>query len=241
MDVANKFNGLVTAHIYSLDPIVNFSANLWDGDGVTVTTLNCSDSLHRSTPPPLPSVLTQLIAAMACSLFGQLSHKYLNTITIASMHAIPNTGATSIFIMDGIDVVNKRVSPKPLTINMPDGRKVKSTHICHITIPGFPTILMGHLVLHLAIVLLIGIRPYCNAGCTVTFDKDKCDVVFNGKVISRRFKDITTYLWTLPINGQDMQTALPRSAPKCDRHMHGDATQLHPSVNLATFTQSVKT
>ncbi len=101
------------------------------------------------------------------------------------MHAIADTGAMSISIMDGVDVVNKRVSPKPLTINMLDGRKVTSTHICDITIPGLPTILTGNIVPHLAIALLIGIRPLSNGGCTVTFDKDKCNVVFNGKVILR--------------------------------------------------------
>jgi hypothetical protein len=236
-----KFNNLVTAHINSLDPTIIFSAALLDDDNVTVATSNCSNGLHRCPPPPLPSILAQSIALMARSIFGQPPHKYLNTIMIAATHAIANTGAMSIFIMDGVDVVNKRVSPEPLTINMPDGRKVKSMYICDITIPGLPTILTGHIVLHLAIALLIGIRPLCNAGCTVAFDKDKCNVVFNGKVILRGFKDLTTDLWMLPINGQDSQTTLPRSAPTCDCPMHDDALQLHPGVNLATFTHSVKT
>jgi hypothetical protein len=145
----------------------------------------------------------------ACSIFGQPLHEYLNEIMIALMHAIADTGATSIFIMDGVGVVNKRVSPKPLTINMPDSWKVKSTHICDITIPGLPTVLTGHIVPHLTIASMIGIRSLCNAGCTITFDKDKCNVVFNGKVILHGFKDLATNLWMLPINGQDMQTALP--------------------------------
>jgi hypothetical protein len=143
--------------------------------------------------------------------------------------------------MDSIDVVNKWVGPKQLTITMPDGQKVKSMHICDITIPGLPTILMGHIIPHLAIVLLIGIRPLCNAGCTVIFDKDKCNVAFNGKVILHGFKDLTTDLWTHPINGQDMQTTLPGYAHECDCPMHDDAPQLHPGVNLATSTHSVKT
>jgi hypothetical protein len=198
MVVANKFNNLVTAHIDSLDPTVNFSTAHLDDDNVTVATSNCSNSLHRSTPPLLPSVSAQSIAATAHSIFGQLSHKYLNTIMIATTHAIVDTGATFIFITDGIGVVNKQVSPKPLTINMPDGRKVKSMHICDITIPGLPTILTGDIIPHLAIALLIGIRPLCNAGCTVTFDKDKCNVVFNGKVILHGFDDLPINLWTFP-------------------------------------------
>jgi hypothetical protein len=142
----------------------------------------------------------QLIAAMARSIFGQPSNKYLNAIRIASTHAIADTGATSIFIMDGVCVVNKRITNNPLTINMLDGRKVKSTHFYDITIPGLPTILMGHIVLHLAIASLMGIWQLCNAGCTVTFDINMCNVIYNGTVILCGFKDIRTDLWTLVIN-----------------------------------------
>ncbi len=115
----------------------------------------------------------------------------------------------SIFIIDGIDVINKRITPKPLTINMLDGRQVKSTHICDITIPGLPMVLTGHVVPYLAIASLIGIRPLCNAGCTVTFDNDKCNVFYNGNVILQGYKDLETNLWTLPINGHTLQSALP--------------------------------
>ena len=85
--------------------------------------------------------------------------------------------------MDGVDVVNKRPATSPLTINLPDGRKVKSTHVCDITIPGLPKVLTGHIVPHLAIASLIGIRPLCDAGCTVTFDREKCNVIYEGNVI----------------------------------------------------------
>jgi hypothetical protein len=114
----------------------------------------------------------------------------LNAITIATTHAIADTGATSIFIMDGVDVVNKRPADTPLTINLPDGRKVKSSHVCDIAIPGLLKVLTGHVVPHLAIASLMGIRPLCNAGCTVTFDRDKCDVIYEGNVILRGFKNL---------------------------------------------------
>ncbi len=90
--------------------------------------------------------------------------------------------------------------------------------------------------------LLIGIRPLCNAGCTVTFDKDKCDVIYHGKVILRGSKDATTDLWTLPLTRVAMQSALPRSASVRDRALHAGITPMvHPGVNLATFTHSIKT
>ena len=56
--------------------------------------------------------------------YGKLTHQYLNTIMIAANQAIADTGAMSIFIMDGVDIAIKRLSRKPITINLPDGQKV---------------------------------------------------------------------------------------------------------------------
>ena len=81
------------------------------------------------------------MAATARTLFGAPGHKRLQEIT----HAIVDTGATAIFIMEGTPVDNKRIATKPLTINLPDGTTIKSTHCCDITIPGLPTVLMGHI------------------------------------------------------------------------------------------------
>ncbi len=101
--------------------------------------------------------------------------------------------------MEGADVDNKRPATVPLTINLPDGKRVQSTHVCDIWIPGLLTVLTGHIVPSLCIASLIGIRPLCKAGCKVIFDNKKCDVVFDGVVILRGFKNPSTDLWTLPI------------------------------------------
>jgi hypothetical protein len=171
-------------------------------------------------------------------LLGNPSNKQLNALTIASTHAIADTGATSIFIMDNADVVNKKIATRPLTINLPDGRRVMSTHTCNIVIPGLPSTIVGHV---LAVASLIGIRPLCKVGCTVTFDDDKCDVIYDGKVILRGLKDAASDLWTLPINPGAVRTALQRSAPDFDRSPLSIAADIHPGVNLASFTHSVKT
>jgi hypothetical protein len=139
------------------------------------------------------------IAETARRMFGNPMPQYLNALTIAASHAIADTGATSIFIMEGINVKNKRPATKPLTINLPDGRQVKLRHICDINIPGLPTTLTGHIVPNLAIASLFGIRVLCKAGCKVVFDNDKCDVYFKDKLILRGYKDPSTDLWTLPI------------------------------------------
>ncbi len=73
-------------------------------------------------------------------LLGPTLHEALNALTIDTSHAIADMGATSIFKLDGVNVVNKRMTSKLLTINLPDGRKVQLTHVCDIAIPGLPTI-----------------------------------------------------------------------------------------------------
>jgi hypothetical protein len=142
--------------------------------------------------------------------------------------------------MEGVDVVNKCLATKTLTINMPNGRKVMSTHVCDMTISGLLLSLMGHIVLHLAISSFMGIRLLCNVGYTVVFDKNKCDVIYNGYVILQGYKDRSTDLFTLPINGCDMLSALPQSAPVVDCALH-TCPDIYPGINIANFTHSVKT
>ncbi len=129
--------------------------------------------------------------------------QYLNTITIVVNQAIADTGATSIFVIEGADVANKHVATAPLTINLPDGKRIQSTYVCDMHIPGLPTVLVGHIVSLLSIASLIEIRPLCKTGCIVPFDNEKCGVFYKGKVILTGLKDPSRDLWMLPIpNGR---------------------------------------
>ncbi len=70
---------------------------------------------------------------------------------------IADTGATSIFIKEGTPCHDMQPATKPLTVNLPDGRQVKSTHTCEVLILGLPRPLTGHIVPNLAIASLFGI------------------------------------------------------------------------------------
>ena len=94
--------------------------------------------------------------------------------------AIADSGATQIFIMEGTPVNNKRPTDCPLKVALADGRRVMSTHICDVDIPGLPVVLTGHIIPELSIASLFGIRVLTDVGCIVTFDIDKCVVTFNG-------------------------------------------------------------
>ena len=70
--------------------------------------------------------------------------------TVPPSHSIADTGATSIFVMAGTPMTNVRTTAAPLSINLPNGGIVNSTHVCDIIIPGLPKILTGHIVPGLA-------------------------------------------------------------------------------------------
>ncbi len=147
--------------------------------------------------------------AAAAAFIKQL--ECANAITIDKSHTIADPGATSIFVMKGTPVKNLRKSDNPITISLPDGSKVTSTHICDIHIQGLPMVLTGHIVPGTTMASLIGIRILCKAGCKVAFDDEKCEVFYKTKIILRGYKDPTTDLWTLPIFNDEVAKTTPES------------------------------
>ncbi len=153
----------------------------------------------------------------------------------------------SIFIMDGLDMVNKRVTRKPLTINLPDGKQIMSMHICNIINPGLSTVLTGHIGPSLKVAPLIGICLLCKAGCRVVFNNQKCNILFNDDVILRGYKDPATNLWMFPLPTKVCTTPGPNDLPQpgpCTGHAphpSQDVSDAHPNLTLATFTHSMQT
>ncbi len=116
--VANKFNDLVSVYDSSSNPTKFVDgAPTCDGDKVTVAASNQSPRDQPHLTGMRPSY-----AAAARSLFGHPLQESLNAVTIVSTKATADTGATSIFIMEGANVVNKLCASKPLSINMPARR-----------------------------------------------------------------------------------------------------------------------
>jgi hypothetical protein len=92
--------------------------------------------------------------------------------------------------------------------------------------------LTGHIVPQLKIASLIGIRVLCEAGCKVTFDKDYCDVIYDGKIIVRGYKDASTDLWTLPIvNSNNAINTVPTAATRGNALDAHSALVTHSTLN----------
>jgi hypothetical protein len=66
----------------------------------------------------------------------------------------------------------------------------------------------------LFIALLIRIRVLCDGGYEVVFTKTSCDVIYDGKIILRRYKNPSTDFWTLPINATDKRVKTTQNDAK---------------------------
>jgi hypothetical protein len=98
---------------------------------------------------------------------------------ILPTNAVAGTGATSIFVMKGTPMTIIWPADQSLTINLPDRTIVKSTHVCNLKLPGLPTVLEGHIVPYLSMVLLVRICILYKAGCIVVFTDMACYVMCN--------------------------------------------------------------
>ena len=217
-DVAFKCNETFSVISIASDPTKMYSPAceiIVDDDNITVITSNVSEGLTTS----LESARTEA-SLMHRHKHGNTQDSIFSSITphklpkwgyaamkIALNEAIADSGATQILNMDKIPVHNRRQTTCPLKIALADGRRVISTHMCDIIIPGLPTPLFGHIVLELSIASLFGIRVLTAAGCAVKFDNDKYVVEYNGNIILTGMKDPTTDLWTLPIVGSTNTTS----------------------------------
>jgi hypothetical protein len=93
-------------------------------DNITVIMSNAMTKRVEPVQAPISR------ATMAGQMFGKPMPQYLNALRIAASEAIANTGATSIFVMEGATTKNKRTARNPLMINLPDGRQILvNTHM----------------------------------------------------------------------------------------------------------------
>ena len=122
-------------------------------------------------------------------------------MTRAVAWALSHSGATSHFLMNGAAAVNIKPTNHPITITLPNGKTIRSTHTCNMDIPWLPGHMTeAHIVPGLAHASLISTRKFCDAGCKVMFDDKECRVYFKGELVLVGGRDKATGLWQLPIN-----------------------------------------
>ena len=122
-------------------------------------------------------------------------------LTKAIHYAVFDSGATGNFIIEGAPVVNKCVDLNPISITLPDGQTITSTHTCNLDIPWLPhNITEAHIVPGLLHSSLISTRKFCDAGCKVEFNETGCKVYYQGKLVMKGDKSDKIGLWHLPVH-----------------------------------------
>ena len=112
--------------------------------------------------------------------------------------SILDSGATSHFLVTAASITNITPASNPLTVKLPDGACVSSTHTCTLNLPQLPTRAReGHIVPGLASHSLMSVVKIFNAGCEVTFTMIDCQVKHLGRIILRGSKCTRTGLWMI--------------------------------------------
>ena len=96
---------------------------------------------------------------------------YTPMIQITKQEAIADAGATGNFLVPGTPVHNVQPDSKPISINLLDRYKLRSTHTCNLYILGIPEkAKRAHIVPGLYHASLISTSVLCDAGCKVQYD-----------------------------------------------------------------------
>ena len=107
-----------------------------------------------------------------------------NTINIPKDMAIAGAGATGYFLQPGAKAINIKPTQDPISIIIPDGKRIRLTHECELDLPNLPNdAKKAYIVLGLAHTSLISIQMLCDAGCNVTYNEDAMKVFYKNKVV----------------------------------------------------------
>ena len=104
-------------------------------------TAKCSSG-NNALGGKIKELAANLIAAQKSTKLEKSTNKSktykVNDRTQMRKWAIADAGATGHFMMMGAPVVNMKPATKPITIKLPDGKDIQSTHTCNLNIPWLP-------------------------------------------------------------------------------------------------------
>ena len=114
--------------------------------------------------------------------------------------AMLDSGASSSFFLSAASVHDKEVATTPLSITLPDGSIIYSSHTTNIALPQLPPMAqLAHIMPGLSSHNLVSVVKLCNAGCKVVMLDISCEVQYRGKTVIKCSKDVNTGLWMIPL------------------------------------------
>jgi hypothetical protein len=98
--------------------------------------------------------------------------------------AILDSGCTSNFLSATAPCSNKQKAHIPLSVNMPNGTTIQSSHTCDLLLADLPPqARKAHILPGLVHNSLISVGQLCDNGCSVTFTQEQVTVSKNGKCV----------------------------------------------------------
>ena len=115
--------------------------------------------------------------------------------------AVLDSGATGNFLVTDAPLSEKQETTQQLTVSLPDGNEIRSTHTGLINVPRLPrSRRIGHVIPGLSRYSLVSVVASCNAGCDVMFTKIDVIVKYRGRVVLTGRKCTRTGLWMVPLH-----------------------------------------
>ena len=134
---------------------------------------------------------------------------HLSTVDITLKNikewAILDSGASSHFLVVGAPVSKKQVAVAPISVTLPDGDQVHSTHIGDLDMPKLPKSAREcHIIPDLASYSLISVVKLWEAGCEVSFTKwgIGVEVRYRVQLFIKGSKCTRTGLWMVPLSSR---------------------------------------
>jgi hypothetical protein len=114
--------------------------------------------------------------------------------------SILDSSATSHFLTTNAPATNILPTAVPIVACLLNGERVRSTHTCTLDIPSLPPgACAAHIISGFAAHSLLSVVTMCNAGCTITFTKIGCTIVYHGQTIVCGHKSTRMGLWMIPL------------------------------------------
>jgi hypothetical protein len=129
--------------------------------------------------------------------------------------AIFDLGATSHFLTTSALATNILPTATPIIARFSNGNRVDPTHTCTLDIPSLPPgACAAHIIPGLALHSHLSIITMCYAGCTITFSKIGCTIMYRGRMIVCGHKCTRTGLWMISLtNITTPPTLMPTTSP----------------------------
>jgi hypothetical protein len=114
--------------------------------------------------------------------------------------AILDSGCTSNFLSATAPCNTKQEAHVPLSLNMPNGTNIQSSHTCDLLLTDLPPQARKvHIIPGLVHKSLISVGQLCNSGCDITFTQEQVPVSRDGKYVMYRSQDPRSRLWRVDL------------------------------------------